>query len=172
MAQVKPKNRQTWDVHADSGFNIGMAIEYHQCFHTYFVKTRATRISNTVFFKHQYIKNPQVTPETFVIKAALELISALKELVSLNGETTDVLKKFSKLFRKIAMAKAATAKAKEQRNNLQTHPNAPRAVPLPRVVNRPHIPASPLPRVPVASKKDECHIRGVGRSVQNVGTTS
>ena len=73
------------------------------------MKTRATRISNTVFFKHQYIKNPQVTPETFVIKAALELISALKELVSLNGETTDVLKKFSKLFRKIAMAKAATA---------------------------------------------------------------
>ncbi len=32
-AHVKPNNRQTWDVHADTGFNIGMAMEHHQCFH-------------------------------------------------------------------------------------------------------------------------------------------
>jgi hypothetical protein len=29
MAHIKPKNRQSWDVHADTGFNIGMAIEHH-----------------------------------------------------------------------------------------------------------------------------------------------
>jgi hypothetical protein len=51
-----------------------------------------------VFFKHQYITNPQVTPKTLVIKAALELTSELKGLVSRNGETVDTLKKFSKLF--------------------------------------------------------------------------
>ncbi len=61
MAHVKPKNRQSWDVHADTGFNIGMVMEHHQCFHIYIVKIRATRISDTVFFKHQYITNPQVT---------------------------------------------------------------------------------------------------------------
>jgi hypothetical protein len=61
MAHVKPKNRQSWDVHADTGFNIGTALEHHRCFHIYIVKTRATRISDTVFFKHQYIMIPQVT---------------------------------------------------------------------------------------------------------------
>ncbi len=33
MARVKPKNRRSWDVHADTGFNIGMAMEHHRCFH-------------------------------------------------------------------------------------------------------------------------------------------
>ncbi len=70
MAHVKPKNRQTWDVHTDTGFNIGTVMEHHQCFHISIVKTRAMIISNTVLFKHQYITNPQVTPETLVIKAA------------------------------------------------------------------------------------------------------
>jgi hypothetical protein len=35
----------------------------------------------------------------------------------------EVLQKFSKLFTKIATAKSELAKAKEQRNNLQHHPN-------------------------------------------------
>ncbi len=52
MAHVKPKNRRSWDVHTDTSFNIGMAIEHHQCFHIYIMKTRATRISDTVFSKH------------------------------------------------------------------------------------------------------------------------
>ncbi len=118
MAHVKPKNRQSWDVHADTGFNIGMAIEHHQCFHIYIVKTRATRISDTVFFKHQYITNLQVTPETLVIKAASDLTSALKGMVSRDGETAEALQRFSELFTKIAAAKAELAKAKEQQNNL------------------------------------------------------
>ncbi len=77
MAHVKPKKRSSWDVHMDTGFNIVMAMEHHQYFHIYIVKTRATRISDTVFFKHHYITNPQVTPKTLVIKAALDLTSAL-----------------------------------------------------------------------------------------------
>jgi hypothetical protein len=75
MAHIKPKNTQFWDVHADSSFNIRMAMEHHQCFHVYIVKTRAMRISDTVFIKHQYITNPQVTPKTLVIKAASDLTS-------------------------------------------------------------------------------------------------
>jgi hypothetical protein len=101
-----------------------MAIKHHQCFHIYIVKTRATRARNRVFFKHQYITNPKVTPETLVIKAASELTSALKGRVSCNGKMVEALEKFSELFMKIAAAKAAMAKAKEQWNNLRMHPNA------------------------------------------------
>ncbi len=68
-----------------------MAMEHHRCFHVYIVKTRATRISNLVFFKHQYIMNPQLMPETLVLKAALELTSALKGMVSHEAETADAL---------------------------------------------------------------------------------
>jgi hypothetical protein len=124
MAHVKPKNQQTWDFQADTGFNIGMVMDHHQCFHVYIVKTRATRVSDTVFFKQQYITNPQVTPKTLVKKVTSELTSALKGMVSHNGKTAEALEKFSELFTRIVAVKAAMTKAKEQRNNLQTHPDA------------------------------------------------
>jgi hypothetical protein len=81
-----------------------MAMEHHQCFHIYIVKIRTTRVGNTVFFKHQYMTNPQVTPDTLVIKAALKLTSGLKGIVSRNVETAEALGKLSKLFTKIAVA--------------------------------------------------------------------
>jgi hypothetical protein len=84
MAHVQPKNRQSWDIHANTGFNIGTVMEHHQCFYIYIVKTWATKVSDTVFFKHQYTRNLQVTPETLIIKAALDLTSALKGMVSRN----------------------------------------------------------------------------------------
>ncbi len=111
MAHVKPKNRRTWNTHVETGFNIGTAMEHHQCFHVYIVKTRATRVSDRVFFKHQYITNPQITPETFVIKTAAELTNVLKGTVSREGKMAEALQKVSSLFTKIAAAKAATARA-------------------------------------------------------------
>ena len=144
-------------------------MEHHRCFHIYIVKTRATRINGTVFFKHQYITNPQVTPKTLVIKAALELTSALKGTVSRNGKMAEVLKTFSGFFTKIVAAKSATLKANEQQNNLQTHPNARQAVPLQRVVKRPTIMASPIPRVLIAIAKAYCCIRGGAKECQWLG---
>jgi hypothetical protein len=133
------------------------------------VKTRATRISNLVFFKHQYITNPQLTPETLVLKAASELTSALKVTLSHKAESADALARVSKLFHKIAEAKAATAKAKEQQNTHRTHPNARRVVPLPRMlINPPTQPAIPLPRVQAAPTVDDCCMVGGGSERQIV----
>jgi hypothetical protein len=148
MAHVKPKNRRTWDVHGEVGYSIGTSMEHHRCFNVYIVKTRATRVSDSVFFKHQYITNPQLTPETLVMKAAAELTSALKGTVSQDAETADALAKVSDLFQKIAASKAERAKAKEQRNQHQTHPSSRRAVPIPRGGNEPPArQAVPIPRV-------------------------
>jgi hypothetical protein len=146
-----------------------MAMEHHRCFNVYIVKTRATRISNLVFFKHQYITNPQLTPETLTLKAASELTSALKGTLLCEAETADALARVSKLFHKIADAKAATAKAKEQRNTHRTHPNACRAVPLPRVlIDPPTQPAIPLPRVQATPTVDDCCMVGGGSERQTV----
>jgi hypothetical protein len=138
------------------GFNIGTLMEHHRCFHVYIVKTRATRVSDSIFFKHQYITNPQVTPETFILKAAAELTSALKGAVSRETETAEALAKVSELFLKIAESKAARTTAREQRNANRTHPTARRAVPPPRV----ELPTAPPPRVNVPTVDDCCVLGG------------
>jgi hypothetical protein len=128
-------------------------------------------IRDLVFFKHQYITNPQLTLETLVLKAALELTSALKGTVSCEAETADALARVSKLFHKVAEAKVATAKAKEQRITHRTHPNARRAAPLPRVLINPHTqPAVPLPRVQAAPPVEDCRVVGGGNEKQIVHT--
>ncbi len=60
MAHVKPKNRRTWDTHAETGFNIGTAMEHHQCFHVYIVRTRATRVSDRVFSNISILQTPKL----------------------------------------------------------------------------------------------------------------
>jgi hypothetical protein len=77
-----------------------------------------------------------VSPESLVVAAAQQLISALKGNILAGNETVDALKKVSKLFTKIAEAKANIAKAKEQQNRIRTHPDARRAIPLPRVAKQ------------------------------------
>ena len=111
MAHVKPKNRRTWGVHDEVGYSIGTSMEHHRCFNVYIVKTRATRIRNSVFFKHQYITNPQIMPETLVMKAAAELTSALKGSTQ-DVETADALAKVSNLFQKIFSVKSGKSKSK------------------------------------------------------------
>jgi hypothetical protein len=138
---------------------------------TYIVKTRATRISNSVFFKYQYITNPQLTPETLVLKAAAELTSALKGTVSCKTDTSEALAKVGDLFHKIAETKTATARAKGQQNTHRTQPNARRVMSLPRVLITPPTQlAVPLPRVQAAPPMDDCRIVGGARERQIANT--
>jgi hypothetical protein len=58
------------------------------------------------------------------MKAAAELTSALKGTILVDADTAEALTKVGKLFHKVAAAKAATAKAEEQRNQHRTHPTA------------------------------------------------
>jgi len=70
QVHVKPKNRWTWDTHTEAGYNLGTSMEHHRCFKICATKSRATRISDLVFFKHQYITNPVVSPESLVVAVA------------------------------------------------------------------------------------------------------
>jgi hypothetical protein len=65
-AHVKPDDRRTWDARSDSGYSLGTSMEHHRCFRVYITKTRSTRISDTVHFKHQYITKPTFSPESHV----------------------------------------------------------------------------------------------------------
>ena len=126
------------------GFNLGTSMEHHQCFRAYATRTRATRIRNTVLFKHQYITSPMISPESHVVLAAQQLITALQGNIPTGNETVEALTRVGKLFTKIALAKKEVAKVKEQRNRLRANPSAQITthllrvdVPVPRVAKAP-----------------------------------
>ncbi len=58
-----------------------------------------------VFFTHQYIRNPTVSPESHVVTAAQQLTIALQGNIPTGNKTAEALQKVSKLFTIKAMAK-------------------------------------------------------------------
>ncbi len=100
QAHVKPEDRQTCDPQFDASFSLGTSMQNHQCFWVYITKTRATRINDTVFFKHQYITNLTVSPESHVVMAAHQLATAPKGNILAGKDMAEALKKVSKLFTK------------------------------------------------------------------------
>ncbi len=91
QTHVKPDDRLSWDTRSEPGFNLGTSMEHHRCFRVYVTRTRATRISDTVFFKHQYITNPTLSPESNVVAAAQQLATALKGNIPAGNETAEAL---------------------------------------------------------------------------------
>ncbi len=146
-AHTKPDDRRTWDTRLDAGFSLGTLMHHHRCFHVYIMKTRATRISNTVYFKRQYITNPTVSPESHVVAVAQQLATALQGNIPAGNETAEALKKVSDLFTKIAAAKSEVTKAKAQCNRVRATPTARQTTHFPRV-------ETPLTRVAGPSEAD------------------
>ena len=103
-------------------YSTNKQMQHHQCFRVYITKTRATRIRVTVYFKHQYITNPTVSPESHVVAAAKQLAMTLQGNIPVGNETAEALKKVNNLFTKFVAAKSKIAKAKAQRNRVQATP--------------------------------------------------
>ena len=74
----KPKRRGTFAEHCRKVFVLGTAFEHYRSWIMCMKDTRATRISATVFHKHKYITNPDITPGDRVISAAGKLSDTLK----------------------------------------------------------------------------------------------
>jgi hypothetical protein len=73
-------NRQkTWDVHLLNGWYLGTSDKHYPCYTIYCTKTRANRISDTVFFQYCYLTQPVVTPSNAIIKAMGNLQGMLKK---------------------------------------------------------------------------------------------
>ncbi len=97
-----------------------------------------------------------ISPESHVVAAAQQLITALQGNIPAGNETTEALTKVSELFTKIALAKKEVAKAKGQRNRLQVNPLARITTHLPRVAVPPPRVDVPVPRVTEATQADCC----------------
>ena len=80
---IKPNRCKSWGEHASDRWYLKTSPDHYRC-HWIFVKaTRAKQISDTVFFKHEYITQPTMTTDDLVIKAIhLYDISLIWHLVS------------------------------------------------------------------------------------------
>ena len=125
-------------------------------------------------FKHQYITNPEISPESLVVAAAQQLTVALKGSIPTGNETAEALTKVSELFTKIAAHKQAAATAKAQQNVLHSNPTARKTThlprvdpsPIPRVATPPRVTIPPVdcrvPNIPTTAQED-CRV-GVGEA--------
>ncbi len=109
---IKPDDRLPWDTRSEPGFNLCTSMEHHQCFRLYVTRTRAARISKTIVFKHQYITSPMISPESHVVAAAQQPVTALQGNIPAGNEMAEDQTKVSKLFTKIALVKKEVAKSK------------------------------------------------------------
>ena len=78
MVHDKPNKRKTFAQHCSKGYVLGTSMEHYRCWEMWSPKTRSTRISETVFFKHKYITNPTATPTDVIIAATNRMAEALK----------------------------------------------------------------------------------------------
>ena len=74
----KPKKKSTFAENCSKGSVLSTAFEHYWSWAMCIKDTRATRISDTVFHKHKYITNPDVTPKDRMIAAAGKLADKLK----------------------------------------------------------------------------------------------
>ena len=77
-----PKIRRTFAEHCSKGFVLVTAFENYRSWIMWMENNRATRISATVFHKHKYITNPDITTEDRVIAVAGKLVDTLKGCMS------------------------------------------------------------------------------------------
>ncbi len=58
-----PNRRRTWDPRSLTGWYLGTSPEHYRCHKVFCKRTRAERISDTMWFKHRYITQPTFSPE-------------------------------------------------------------------------------------------------------------
>ena len=88
QAHNKADKRRTWDTHSCDGWNVGTAMDHHRCFRVWIKNTRAERVTHTVFKKHKYLTNPEITPEYKVVEAMQILTQTIKG--NMTGESEEM----------------------------------------------------------------------------------
>ena len=112
QAHEKADKRRTWDPHSCDGWNVGTSMDHHRCFKVWIKKTREERDTDTVFFKHKYLTNPEIIPEDKVVAAAKILTQTIKINVTGESEEMEALEKVAEIFDTIANRKSRKTKRK------------------------------------------------------------
>ena len=78
LVHNKPRRRKKFSGHCSKGHFLGISFENYRAWIMWIKEMKTKRISDTVFHKHKYITNPDVTPEYRVIEAMDRMSKELK----------------------------------------------------------------------------------------------
>eukprot|EP00804_Cyclotella_cryptica_P028277 CCRYP_014613-RB/>CCRYP_014613-RB protein AED:0.36 eAED:0.36 QI:0/0/0/1/0/0/2/0/471 len=81
---IKPDKRKTWGEHSMDGWYLKTSPEHYRCHIVFVKKTQSKLVTDTVFFKHKYITQPEVKPADVIIKAYNDLKAALQGMKNAN----------------------------------------------------------------------------------------
>ena len=94
-----PKTRRTWASHAKTGYYLGAAWKHYRCHAVWVKDTRSTRIGQTVFFKHKYITQPEITTADALTIASDNLCNALRNAPSESNAMQTAVNALTKIFK-------------------------------------------------------------------------
>eukprot|EP00956_Cyclotella_meneghiniana_P019401 scaffold33215_cov93-Cyclotella_meneghiniana.AAC.1 len=102
----RPENRGTWSVNSIDGWYIGTSREHYRNYSVICKSTRATRKSDTVWFKHKYLTNPSLTAADHIVNAAKNLTDTItsNKPKGLSTSSNAALTKLADIFTKAAIA--------------------------------------------------------------------
>ena len=129
-----PDNRHTWDTHALDGWYIGTSMEHYRNQIVWCKDTRAERISDTVWFKHKYLTNPELTAADAIADAAHKLSKTLEanppsQMPSTNKDAlaklADIFTQAAKQYSDKEARKSASLPGVESQRNLNKEAASP-----------------------------------------------
>ena len=168
-----PHRRKTWAEHSVDGFYVGSSDEHYRSHKIWVTKTKAMRVSETVFFKHKYITQPTLTPKDVIIKALQDLKHALNGTRNHKGDKSlDTLVKMDELLNVKAKEKVKDKVVKFADDNprIMEYSQDPR-VPLGRMKKKVRTPKRNL-TVPPSGPAAPSAVRTTRRRQSSGGVTA
>ena len=128
MIHDKPSRKKTFAQHCSKGFVLRSSPEHYRCWNLWTTSTKATRVSGTVFFKHNYITNPETTPTDAIIASANRMTEKLRNHMPINmcEDDLEALRRLETIFtREAATNTNSQIKATPMRTPPRVIPTTP-----------------------------------------------
>ena len=77
ISHKKMGSRNSWDFRGDPACNIGVSLKHYRCQNIIAKGTRATRVSDTLAFRHHHLTIPTRTPADHIIHGVERLTTAI-----------------------------------------------------------------------------------------------
>ena len=90
VVHAKPDNRSSWDPNGFDAWYIGPSKEHYRCVKVYNPKSRKETNADTVLFFPKHIPLPEITPDSFIRQAALDIITILSQPPKSNFPTVQL----------------------------------------------------------------------------------
>jgi hypothetical protein len=134
LVHDKPNQCKTYAQHCSKGWVISTSTEHYRCWKVWSIATHTTCIAATVFFKHEYLTNPSVSPADALIAAAANLAHVIQQNAKaqhVGSKNMQDLQRLQQFFHEAATPQLTTPAPAHLTSNRTPPPRVPIATPLP-----------------------------------------